>query len=631
VFLCIGASTLTNVSTQRTYTLTANDSNLPSTNLIASPSTALIAHGDFNADGYEDIASGGINKTNNQTTELLVNMGNSITNNVIAGQNLYSFTPPNYFNISIYQTCAGDINGDGYDDLIVLTGTNYDDPLVGNDYQINYFLGSANGLSSQLQSYNLGTLGYVPGIGVGDINADGIKEIITLEYEFSGYQSEVELQTQVSAYQFNNDKFLPLSELSLSFLNSPWTDNGIWYGERFEAISDTVVINSSISSGDFNSDGIEDTLVSIAETSWSVFSGEQAYPIVRSTILYGTGKTNNFGQFQTDINYNPNSWNLYEPYNPPSPAVAVGDINADGFDDILFDQGTPYNTSYIQLGSTEITPYTPTTPPNTSLNSNTIVLSASQNQIPIQGLPSRNLPYQTNTGGDVNGDGYMDIIITDTSDYDLTYVVYGQDWLTADEQNSGTETFTFFDGTNGNDVFTIPQNVTTPKIVLRGQNGDDFMLIPTANKSQIYAFGGEGDDQIGLGGEYGTDSKVIGKIDGGGGFDTIFIPQTVGQQTRLYLDANAGRLFNIEAIDIGYNNSVQFNQSSLLQMLDGNKKLLINGASSSAYYSDPSTVPWTQLGSDTYDGAVYEIYIKPPHKIPVSTSKFPLIPLLMLI
>jgi Ca2+-binding RTX toxin-like protein len=43
-------------------------------------------------------------------------------------------------------------------------------------------------------------------------------------------------------------------------------------------------------------------------------------------------------------------------------------------------------------------------------------------------------------------------------------------------------------------------------------------------------------------------------------------------------------------------------------MLDGNKKLLINGASSSAYYSDPSTVPWTQLGSDTYDGAVYEIY-----------------------
>jgi Ca2+-binding RTX toxin-like protein len=293
---------------------------------------------------------------------------------------------------------------------------------------------------------------------------------------------------------------------------------------------------------------------------------------------------------------------------PLSPAVAVGDMNADGFDDILFDQYDGYHQGYIQLGSTEITPSTPTTPPNTSPNINNLVLAGSPNQIPIQGLPNRSLSYQTNTGGDVNGDGYQDILITDTSSYDLTYVVYGQDWLTVDEQNSGTETFTFFDGTNGNDVFTVPQNVTTPKIVLRGQNGDDFMLIPTANTSQIYAFGGEGDDQIGLGGEYGTDSKTIGNIDGGGGFDTIFIPQTVGQQTRLYLDANAGHLFNIEAVDIGYNNSVQFNQSSLMQMLDGNKKLLINGASSSAYYSDPSTVPWTKLGSDTYDGAVYEIY-----------------------
>ncbi|MFM1842161.1 MAG: hypothetical protein RLZZ490_897, partial [Cyanobacteriota bacterium] len=309
-----------------------------------------------------------------------------------------------------------------------------------------------------------------------------------------------------------------------------------------------------------------------------------------------------------DINYNPNSWNFYNPTNLPSPAVAVGDINADGFDDILFDQGTPSNPSYIQLGSTEIAPSTPTTPPNTSLNSNTLVLGSSPNQIPIQGLPNRSQPYQTNAGGDVNGDGYMDIIITDTSNYDLTYVVYGQDWLTADEQNSGTETFTFFDGTNGNDVFTIPQNVTTPKIVLRGQNGDDFMLIPTANTSQIYAFGGEGDDQIGLGGEYGTDSKVIGKIDGGGGFDTIFIPQTIGQQTRLYLDANAGRLFNIEAIDIGYNNSVQFNQSSLLQMLDGNKKLLINGVHSTAYSSDNSSVNWNLLATDAYDGVVYNIY-----------------------
>ncbi|NCR55344.1 MAG: hypothetical protein GPJ10_18775 [Microcystis aeruginosa L211-07] len=615
--LTIGASTLTNVSTQRTYDLTANNSNLPSTNLIASPRTALIAHGDFNADGYEDIAQGSLNNLN-ETTELLVNMGNSIVNNVIAGQLLNSFTTPvGYLSNSIYQTCAGDINGDGYDDLVILNQLNPDslNVLSQSDYQIHYFLGSANGLSSQSQqTYDLGSLSEFsqvtpPGIGLADINADGISEILILIYALSASGSEqqpsVELQTQVKGYQFNNSTQHPLSELSLSFLTQPWTDESGWSSGEFDFSAG--FINSSITSGDFNGDSIEDTLVSFVQSSWSNLGyGEQSSPIAHSTILYGTGKTSNFGQFQTNIDYgnNPSIISTY----PLSPAVAVGDMNADGFDDILFDQYSPFDQGYIQLGSSEITPYTPTTPPNTSLNSNTIILNGSQNQIPIQGLPNRTLPYQTNAGGDVNGDGYQDIIITDTSNYDLTYVVYGQDWLTADEQNSGSETFTFFDGTNGNDVFTIPSNVTTPKIVLRGQNGDDFMLIPTANTSQIYAFGGEGDDQIGLGGEFGTDSKTIGKIDGGGGFDTIFIPQTIGQQTRLYLDANAGHLFNIEAVDIGYNNSVQFNQSSLLQMLDGNKKLFINGVASSAYYSDPSTVPWTKLGSDAYDGAVYEIY-----------------------
>ncbi|MFM7714896.1 MAG: FG-GAP repeat domain-containing protein, partial [Microcystis sp.] len=195
--------------------------------------------------------------------------------------------------------------------------------------------------------------------------------------------------------------------------------------------------------------------------------------------------------------------------------TAVGDVNADGYDDILLNQFYPASNGQLLLGDA----------------TNTFATSIS-----VQGLPNRTTLYQQGAAGDINGDGYDDLLMSDFN-YQLTYAIYGQDWLTANEQNSSNSTF--FDGTNGNDVFTIPSNVTSSKIVLRGKNGDDFMLIPTANTSQIYAFGGEGDDQIGLGGEFGTDSKTIGKIDGGGGFDTIFIPQTIGQQTRLYLDANA--------------------------------------------------------------------------------------------
>ncbi len=369
--LTIGASTLTNVSTPRTYTLTANDNNLPSTNVISSPSTALIAHGDFNADGYEDIAQGSINNTNGQTTELLVNMGNSITSNVIAGQLLNSFTiPEGYLSNSIYQTCAGDINGDGYDDLVILNQLNPDGPNPNNnyDYQIHYFLGSANGLSSQFPTYDPYLSGSSkvtpPGIGLADINGDGISEILTLNYTLNPSGSElrpsVELQTQVKAYQFNNSTQQPLSEISLSFLTQPWTDESSWSGSEFDFSAG--FIKSSITSGDFNGDSIEDTLVSFVQIFWSNRGyGEQSYPIAHSTILYGTGKTSNFGQFQTNFDY-------FIPYPafskyPLSPAVAVGDMNADGFDDILFDQYDGYHQGYIQLGSTEITPSTPTTPP----------------------------------------------------------------------------------------------------------------------------------------------------------------------------------------------------------------------------------------------------------------------------
>ena len=316
---------------------------------------------------------------------------------------------------------------------------------------------------------------------------------------------------------------------------------------------------NQITSGDFNGDGYLDLLM--ANYAYYGFFGSESdvTAVDQVQAFYGGAQLSQFGN---------NSKVLRRDFpsvltSSAQLSTALGDVNADGYDDILLSQIGPGTQASLLLGDT----------------SNPLETS-----IAVQGLPNRRTVYQQGTAGDINGDGYNDLLMSDF-DYKLTYAIYGQDWLTETEQNSNPATYTFFDGTNGNDVFTIPENVSTPKIVLRGQNGDDYMLIPAANSSQIYAFGGEGDDQIGLGGELGTDSEVIGKIDGGGGFDTIFIPQTVGQQTRLYLDAKTGYLTSIEAIDIGYNNSVQFNQSTLLHMLDGNKKLFINGVNSTVYNS----------------------------------------------
>ncbi len=663
--LTLGASTLTNTSSQRTFALNLGD------NLVATSSVQLLAAGDFNADGYADFAQGNstsnivagnyelimqadgnlvlydgagavwASNTNGQGGQYVIMQGdgNLVIYNaggiavwasntagnpgaflaldnqgdlgiidshgqilkvlhgesplddgttLSAGQTLNPFivdaVPVNYGNSLLEdvlstqkplaslpsnpsQIVSGDINGDGYDDLLVL----------GDGNNINGYLGSASGINSQpafSQTISLPNQSNYPvaptlTLSATDLNADGIDEIFIVGgygwYEDNGnlFANLFTYAIEPSIWQYVDGK--------AQLIDSSLSPQTVLYDPNNTSPSFSSYERSA--SGDFNGDGYSDLL-----SSTFVDSG---YGLIFSTVFYGGSNLSQFGNNKYTL--------LDEGLNFPLTSAsqlptAVGDVNADGYDDILVTQFSPDDIGQLLLGDA----------------SNPFATS-----IPVEGLPNRTTFYQQGAAGDINGDGYDDFLMSDFN-YQLTYAIYGQDWLTVNQQNSNN--YTFFDGTNGNDVFTIPSNVTTPKIVLRGQNGDDFMLIPTANTSQIYAFGGEGDDQIGLGGEFGTDSKTIGKIDGGGGFDTIFIPQTIGQQTRLYLDANIGHLFNIEAVDIGYNNSVQFNQSSLLQMLDGNKKLLINGVASSAYYSDPSTVPWTKLGSDAYDGAVYEIY-----------------------
>ncbi|MCA2603281.1 MAG: FG-GAP repeat protein, partial [Microcystis sp. M29BS1] len=663
--LTLGASTLTNTSSQRTFALNLGD------NLVATSSVQLLAAGDFNADGYADFAQGNstynivagnyelimqadgnlvlydgagavwASNTNGQggqyvimqgdgnlviynaggiavwasntagnpgaflaldnqgdlgiidshgqilkvlhgesplddgttlsagqtlsslfVNDVAVNHGNSLLENVLSAQTPLTSLPSN-----LSQIVSGDINGDGYDDLLVL----------GDGNNINGYLGSASGINSQpafsqtisLPNQSNYSLPPTLTLSATDFNADGIDEIFIV----GGFGDDMAFYYVIepSIWQYVNGKIQVISSaLSPQIIIEAVASFGASY--------DSYVQNTS---GDFNGDGYLDILSSAYAESYDL---TEFYSGFNSEVFYGGSNLSQFGtntQVVLSRDYVNDSLPITSVAQLPN---AVGDVNADGYDDILLSQTAPTINGQLLLGDA----------------TNTFPTSIS-----VQGLPKRTTLYQQGAAGDINGDGYDDFLMSDF-DYQLTYAIYGQDWLTVNQQNSNN--YTFFDGTNGNDVFTIPSNVTTPKIVLRGQNGDDFMLIPTANTSQIYAFGGEGDDQIGLGGEFGTDSKTIGKIDGGGGFDTIFIPQTIGQQTRLYLDANIGHLFNIEAVDIGYNNSVQFNQSSLLQMLDGNKKLLINGVASSAYYSDPSTVPWTKLGSDAYEGAVYEIY-----------------------
>jgi hypothetical protein len=570
--LTLGASTLSNVSQQRTFTLAGTLQNNP----------AFFTSGDFNADGYQDIVAVG---TLGSNTGLIIYTGEGVTQNILGGQFLASPVS------NVIQTTTGDVNGDGYEDLLVLSSLSNTAEGQG---QVTIYFGSVSGLNNLspiTQSINDPN---VSGINQGatdqafhtaDLDGDGIDEIfVAASVGVSDGSNLVQYYNYIpSIWNYTNGQ-LNLTASSLQ-AQTVWNDSGDFNLSNYQFPS-----IDRISSGDFDGDGNEDILYSLRFTALNSNPfpgfGMDQYSIY-DQVFYGE-TLSNFGQKSQLLNANnsPLDDEQLSLLNSAQTSTAVGDVNADGFDDILVTQEYSYSSSILYLGGNG----------NTSLT----------HSIPIQGLPNRQTIYQTGQAGDINGDGYDDFLMAD-QDNQLTYAIYGQDWEPQTATWSSGVTVQTLEGTNGNDVF---QSNPTGNFLLsiNGQNGDDYVNTPIlpASQTQLFLFkGGQGDDKFGL---PATDSSYITQIDGGSGYDTLFIEQTAGSFNSIDLTKLYQKISNIEEIDLGYANSVIFDSNSLLQILDSNKTLIINGVNSLAKPSDQSNSNWSQMGEDTYNGKIYQIY-----------------------
>ena len=309
--------------------------------------------GDINGDGFDDLIIGAIwpgnvgisyvvygNNTGFSSSLDLATLDGNI-GFVINGVNEVDYT-----GWSVSQ--AGDINGDGLDDIII--GAPLADP-GGNDRAGSSYVvfGNSSGFSS---SFDLATLdgnnGFViNGVGVkdysgfsvsqsGDVNGDGLHDLIIGAYGSSPING---FRPGSSYVVFGkNTGFSNTLELADLDGNNGFVINGIINEENFGA--------SVSQAGDVNGDGIDDIIIG----AYLGFNGGRGY------VVFGknTGFSNSLDLTTLDGS-NGFIINGIKTNDRTGNSVSqAGDLNGDGLDDIIIGAhwaGSKAGSSYVVFGN----------------------------------------------------------------------------------------------------------------------------------------------------------------------------------------------------------------------------------------------------------------------------------------
>ena len=212
--------------------------------------SSVASAGDVNGDGYDDVIVGAFGHENGNMMEgkAFVYLGSPTGLDTAAAWTAESDQDFAAFGTSV--SSAGDVNGDGYDDVVV-GATSYDNGQS-NEGAAFFFLGSASGLESTASSIvesnqaNAG-LGWVS--SAGDVNADGYDDVLI---GANGYDDD---QTDEGAV------FLYLGSEAGTFGSDSWD----WMATS-DQDADVNGFSSGFgrsvaSAGDVNNDGADDILI----------------------------------------------------------------------------------------------------------------------------------------------------------------------------------------------------------------------------------------------------------------------------------------------------------------------------------------------------------------------------------
>ena len=571
---------------------------------------SVASAGDLNGDGFDEVVIGawraaGADNTGYSVGESYVVFGKAsgwgaaiALEDVAAGTGgfiLYGENDDDFAGRSV--ASAGDVNGDGFDDLLIGApsadlGANAE---AGKTYVV---FGKAGGWAAtiDLSAVAAGTGGFViagargeeqSGYSVasaGDVNGDGFDDLIIGAYAGGGADGNTVYAGETYVVfgkadgwdrsfgdPGDNDAGVGIDLFTLS--RDTGTAGFVIYGRDERDYSGFSVA----SAGDVNGDGFADLIIG-AHKAYAADNAKEGAG--ESYVVFGKASGWGAAINLADVAAGTGGFVLYgqDPYDNSGYSVAsAGDVNGDGFDDIIIgahkayaaDNGTEYaGESYVVFGKASGW--------GAPIDLGTI--AAGTGGFVIYGQDERDYSGKSvASAGDLNGDGFDDLIVGATRAYAAdnakegageSYVIFGRDFTGAVTQ-AGTTAADTLTGTGSADVIVGGLGADT----LIGNGGADAIE------------GGAGDDRIEV------SDLSFRRIDGGSGTDTLVLTGT-GITLDLAMIANS-KLRGIEVIELG-TNTLQLTQLEVLNLSDTSNTLRVIANSGASVLFDDVDGGWIQ-------------------------------------